>query len=60
MIIKCCGHCTGTNIKDIRGFTNSLIMDGKLISEPKLYYCFDCESWSYEEEKVYKIGKLER
>ena len=63
MIIKCCGHCTGTNIKDVRanGFTNSLIMHKEKItvSEPKLYYCFDCKRWSCEED-VYKIGELER
>ena len=57
MIIKCCGRCTSTNIKDMKegGFVNSIFVDGKMISEPKLYYCFDCYSWSCE-EKVYYIG----
>ena len=61
MIIKCCGRCTGTNIKDMaeNGFINNIVIDGKLITEPRLYYCFDCESFSCD-EKIYKIGKLER
>lgn len=61
MIIKCCGRCTGTNFKNMKehGFVNNIFVDGKMVSEPTLYYCFDCESWSCE-EKIYKLGNLER
>jgi len=53
-----CGNCGSTKLKNMkeRGFTNGIVVNEKTVTEPVIYYCYECGKFSCE-ENVYQCGE---